>query len=82
MPTLYVENIPEDLYEALRRQAREHRRSIAQEVIDLLGQLVPTEKEMDRRKQFLERMLRQAKRRSAARSFPSTEQMIREDRER
>lgn len=81
MPTLYVENIPEDLYEGLRRQAKAHRRSMAQEVIGLLEQFVPTEAELARRGQFLEKMLR-ASRKKAARKFPSTEEMIREDRER
>ena len=29
MPTLYVENVPADLYEALRERARQHRKSVA-----------------------------------------------------
>jgi plasmid stability protein len=33
MATLYVENVPDDLYEALRNRARSQRRSIAAEVI-------------------------------------------------
>ena len=36
MATLYVENIPDDLYAALRKQAKLRRKSIAQEVISLL----------------------------------------------
>jgi plasmid stability protein len=39
MPTLYVENVPNDLYEALRDRARRHRRSIAAEVVSLLGRI-------------------------------------------
>ena len=34
--TLYVRNIPTDLYEELRRWAAEHERSLNAEVIDLL----------------------------------------------
>jgi len=36
MPTLYVENVPKDLYEALRARARKNRNSIAAEVIEML----------------------------------------------
>ena len=36
MATLYVENVPDDLYEALRQRARSHRKSIAAEVVSLL----------------------------------------------
>jgi plasmid stability protein len=54
MPTLYVENIPEDLYEALGARARAQRKSISAEVIELLRQNVPTAAEMARRKQLLE----------------------------
>ena len=32
MPTLYVENVPKELYEALRKRARNQRRSIAAEM--------------------------------------------------
>ena len=38
MATLYVENVPDDLYEALRKRARGQRRSIAAEVLQLLEQ--------------------------------------------
>jgi plasmid stability protein len=36
MPTLYVRNVPFDLYEALRKRAKQNGRSIAAEVIALL----------------------------------------------
>lgn len=42
MPTLYVENVPEDLYQALRERARSHRKSIAAEILSLLEENVPT----------------------------------------
>ena len=42
MATLYVENVPDELYEALRGLARQHRKSIAAEVLTLLEENVPT----------------------------------------
>ena len=36
MATLYVENVPDEIYKALRKRARANRKSIAAEVISLL----------------------------------------------
>jgi plasmid stability protein len=36
MPILHVRNVPEDLYERIRRRAAEEKRSISAEVVDLL----------------------------------------------
>jgi plasmid stability protein len=83
MATLYVENVPKDLYEALRARARKNRSSIAAEVIGLLERFVPTPTELRRRMRAyreLERM--QASTPPGAGPFASTEEMIREDRER
>jgi plasmid stability protein len=82
MPTLYVENVPLELYEALRRQARQQRRSMASEVISLLEQHVPTERELRERRKWLRRIQSLQTRGRSRRSFPSTEDMQREDRER
>jgi plasmid stability protein len=83
MPTLYVENVPKDLYEALRERARKNRRSIAAEVIGLLEQFVPTPEELRRRKRAFEELRRiQVSVPPGRGPFPSTEEMIREDRER
>jgi len=83
MATLYVENVPDELYEALRERAKASRRSIAQEAIALLEQNVPTASELTRRRRFLEKALRmQARKPLTAGPFPSTEEMIREDRSR
>jgi plasmid stability protein len=83
MPTLYVENVPKDLYEALRGRARKNRSSMAAEVITLLEQFVPTAEELRRRKQAYEELVRiQASTPPGPGPFPSTEEMIREDRER
>ena len=83
MPTLYVENVPTALYDALRKRARERRTSIAAEVLALLVENVPTAEELARRKDFL----RKARKIQAGRSplrgpFPTSEEMLRQDRNR
>ena len=49
MATLYVENVPDELYQALRKRAKQNRKSIAGEVISLLEENVPTPDELKRR---------------------------------
>jgi plasmid stability protein len=81
MPTLYVENVPKDLYEALRAQARRRRRSIAAEVLSLLEETIPTAKELQTRKDFLRKLQRlRAHKSPSAGPFPATEEMQRQDR--
>jgi plasmid stability protein len=83
MATLYVQNVPEDLYEALRSQAQQHRKSIAAEVVHLLEMNVPTAQELESRKEFLRRAGQfQSSKARAAGPFPSSEEMQREDRSR
>ena len=83
MATLYVENVPNDLYEALRKRARSHRRSIAAEVLLLLEQNISTKKTLKARREFLKKLEELRFTPSPAPGpFPSTEEMIREDRER
>jgi plasmid stability protein len=83
MPTLYVENVPKDLYEALRVRARKNRSSIAAEVIEMLKDTVPTAAELKRRRQFYDELREiQAHKPPGKGPFPSAEEMIREDRER
>jgi antitoxin FitA len=83
MATLYVENVPEDIYRALRKRARTQRKSIAAEVISLLQQNIPTEAELKRRRKAFEGLARlRAMQPLSTGPFPSAEEMIREDRER
>ncbi len=83
MPTLYVENVPEELYEAIRGLARDKRTSISAEVLAVLAENVPTPKEVARRKALILRARRIRSRPSpAAGPFPSSEEMLREDRAR
>jgi plasmid stability protein len=81
MATLYVENVPDELYEALRERARRHRSSIAAEVIALLADNVPTAKELRRRKAAFAKALRlQSQQPVSEGPFESTEEMVRQDR--
>jgi plasmid stability protein len=83
MATLYVENFPDDLYQALRKRAKKNHTSIAAEVISLLKEDVPTTAELRRREgffKFAEQMGR--KNPVGPGPFPSAEEMVREDRDR
>ena len=83
MATLYVKNVPDELYEALRERARQHRKSIAAEVLALLEESVPTARELKARREFVRRLERLRSRPSPSPGpFPSTEEMQREDRSR
>jgi hypothetical protein len=83
MPTLYVENVPKDLYEALRARARKNRTSIAAEIIGLLEHFVPTAAESRRRMRAFEELRKiQTHVPPGPGPFQSAEEMIREDRER
>ena len=83
MATLYVENVPDELYEALRSRAKQNRKSIAGEVISLLEESVPTARELKRRQRLFEQVLKLRAGKSADPGpFPTTEEMQREDRER
>ena len=83
MPTLYVENVPKDLYDALRHIARLHRKSISAEVMSILQEHIATPAELKSRRQFLREMQRlRSKLPLSAGPFPSSEDMTRQDRSR
>jgi len=83
MPALYVENIPGDLYRALRKRARENHKSIAAEVISLLERNLPTTEELRRRREFYAHLAElRASQTENLGTFPTVEEMIREDRDR
>jgi plasmid stability protein len=83
MPSLYVENVPEDLYQGLKERAQLDQRSMAAEVISLLKLHIPTKEVTRRRRKAIEGLarLRNMKPLTEGR-FPSAEELIREDRER
>jgi plasmid stability protein len=83
MATLYVQNVPDELYEALRGQAQHHGKSIAAEVVSLLKDTVPTRRELKVRREFLRRAERLQSRRPLRHGrWSSSEEMQREDRAR
>ena len=83
MATLYVENVPDDIYKALRKRAKASRRSIAAQVIELLEQNIPTEAEIKRRRRVFEELAElRARPPIGTGPFPSAEEIVREDRER
>lgn len=83
MPTLYVENVPRDLYEALRKRAKSQRRSMAAEVLALLERNFPTEKELKRRREFVDKLRKlDAAIPPLSGESPTSDEMIREDRAR
>jgi len=83
MATLYVENVPDEIYKALRKRAKSNRTSIAAEVIALLKRQVPTDAELKKRREIYDRLAElRARPPLSPGPFPPAEQMIREDRER
>jgi len=82
MATLYVENVPDEFYEALRSRAKQNRKSIAGEVISLLEENVPIPAVLNKRREFKYVESLQRRKPLSPGPFPSAEEMIREDRER
>ncbi len=84
MATLYAENVPDELYEGLRKRAQQNRKSIAAEIISLLELHIPSEETLKKRR----RAARELERLGNTVVSPGTgtvqsaEEMIREDRER
>jgi plasmid stability protein len=82
MVTLHLQ-ISDELYEALRRCARQHHRSISAEVISVLERTVPTQTELEARQELLRKLQRiHSKAKGKRRLFVAVEAMQREDRER
>jgi plasmid stability protein len=82
MATLYVENIPDDRYEALRERAKRQRRSMAAEILSLLEEHVPTKKEIKAAQDAIRRLEKLKFTSRATTPMPSSLDLIREDRER
>jgi plasmid stability protein len=56
MATLYVENVPDDVYKALREQAKRNRTSIAAEVTSLLKENVVTAQQRKARQLWVRKL--------------------------
>ena len=81
MPTLHVRNVPEELYQRLKRRAAERQRSLSAEVVLLLEHAAartPEEEEtlFDRIRR------RRAHIAEAVGPFPSSVELLRDDRSR
>lgn len=82
MPTLYVENIPDPLYRALKARAKENSSSIAAEVIAALAETVPAKSELARRRSLVKVAQALRARRPAGGPYSSAEEIQLEDRDR
>ena len=82
MARLSVRNVPQSLHEALKQQARRNHRSISAETISILEQAVPTKAILRRRAGLVARVLKIQNMGNTGVRGPSTEAMLREDRER
>jgi hypothetical protein len=83
MATLHLENVPDDLLEAIEDRASEEKTTVELAVLHVLSRMFPTKAQLavrqDRMKRFLE--LQKATPPGEG-PFPSAEEMIREDRNR
>ena len=81
MPTLYVRDVPSELYERLRREAKSARRSLGGEAIELLRRGLSPRSGVS-----LEQLLQDADRIRAKHALPpgspTAAELIREDRDR
>jgi plasmid stability protein len=81
MATLYVENVPDDRYEALKARAAENKRSITAEILNLLEHSYPTPAEREERFSALNELFEKLKKNPVG-PGPSGVEMLREDRDR
>jgi antitoxin FitA len=83
MATLYVRNLPDDLYAKLQELAASQHRSINAQVITLLKQSLATE---DHEQRNVIKLLEESRRRRRVNpadfGLPDSTEMIREDRDR
>ncbi|AFY35232.1 Arc family DNA-binding protein [Calothrix sp. PCC 7507] len=88
MATLYVRNLPDDLYAKLQELAASEHRSINAQVITLLEQALKTEAQQaeDQNRQNVLKVLEESRRRRrlnpADFGLPDSTELIREDRDR
>ncbi len=81
MATLHVREVPDRLYEKLKKMAERENRSLSSQVIQLLSEAVEWHEQQERRARAIERIRATAKRYPLP-SDPDVVQMLREDRER
>jgi plasmid stability protein len=81
MPTLYVRDVPSDLYERLRQEAASARRSLSAETIELLRRSLSPGSGVSL-EQFLEGADRIRAKHALPAGSPTAAELIREDRDR
>jgi plasmid stability protein len=81
MPTLYVRNVPPELYDRLRQEAASARRSLGAEAIELLRSCLSTRSGVSL-DQFLEDADRIRAKYVLPAGSPTAAELIREDRDR
>jgi antitoxin FitA len=82
MPTLYVRNMPEDLYRKIRTSAASKRRSMAAEVVVLLEEALEQEAIKERRLEALTRIAERRRNYHAPENASDSLTLLREDRDR
>ncbi|MEH2374202.1 FitA-like ribbon-helix-helix domain-containing protein [Nostoc sp.] len=88
MATLYVRNLPDDLYAKLQNLAASEHRSINAQVITLLEQVLKTEAQEieDQKRQNILKVLEESRQRRRVNpadfGLPDSTELIREDRDR
>jgi hypothetical protein len=81
MPTLHVRNVPDELYERLRRRASAENRSLSAEVLELLD--TATRLQPEATSVLFERIRRRrGELQQASGTFPPSVDLLRADRER
>lgn len=83
MATLHLENVPEDLLEAIQNRASEEKTTVEAAVLQILSKMFPTKSQLAVRQDRMKRFLELQRVSSPGEGpFPSAEDMIREDRNR
>ena len=80
MPILHVRNVPDDLYEDIRRQAQEQNRSISAQVVYLLERAVLESPQVQR--QVLDNIRRRRTNFPVQPGLPDSLSLLRQDRQR
>ncbi len=78
MPILHVRNVPDDLYDQIRRQAQEQNRSISAQVVYLLERAVLASPQAQR--QVLDDIRRRRSEFPARPDIPDSLSLLRQDR--
>ncbi len=82
MATLFVKDVPDELYEALKQRARANGRSLAAEVRFILQQEVPPHRSPKEVAESVRRFREKIAREGRGMSLDEIVQLVREDRDR